>query len=380
MNIRKKNTLRKLQLILLSAITIGIYAGTVTACDAKESVSISADCEMPAEYTGRESQTTTTAVTTVATAEEKTEEKRMLTLDDVKALAEKGDELAFKDFSNFIGEDIGSGLYLMRYTIDDDFYVTFSWIGNLDEKLKSVMLVRTIDGEVYDEIEIRSENLDDFISEEIVITTTTTTTTTTVTTTTTTTAAPTTTTAAPTTTAATTAATVAATTPAATTAATTAVTTKATTTAAPVVTTTPAPTTKATTTAAPTDNNAAYASEIIRLVNAERSNNGLAPLAESATLNKLASVRANEITTSFSHTRPNGGNLSSIFAEYSVSWWAIGENIAMGQTTPQAVMTDWMNSQGHRENILSSDYTSIGVGVVKHNGMYYWVQIFANLA
>lgn len=375
MNICKKNMLRKLQLILLSVITIGIYAGTVTACDAKESISISADCELPAEYTGSQTQATTTAATTsvTTTAEEKTEEKRMLTLDDVKALAKKGDELVFKDFSNFIGEDIGSGLYLMRYTIDDDFYVTFSWIGDLDEKLKSVMLVRTIDGEVYDEIEIRSENLDDFISEEIVITTTTTTITTivTTTTTTTTTTAVATTTAAPTTTVATTTTTVAATTPAAT--------TKATTTAAPVVTTTPAPTTKATTTA-PTDNNAAYASEIIRLVNAERVNNGLAPLAESATLNTLASVRANELITLFSHTRPNGGNLSSIFAEYSVGWWAIGENIAMGQTTPQVVMTDWMNSQGHRENILSSDFTSIGVGVVKHNGTYYWVQIFANLA
>lgn len=123
-----------------------------------------------------------------------------------------------------------------------------------------------------------------------------------------------------------------------------------------------------------------YASEIVRLTNQERQNNGLSPLSENAALNTMAAARAQELITLFSHTRPNGGDLSSIFSEYGVSWWAIGENIAMGYPSPQAVVSGWMTSDGHRKNILSSSYSSIGVGVYNYGGTLYYVQIFANLA
>ena len=196
--------------------------------------------------------------------------------------------------------------------------------------------------------------------------TTTTTTTTTTATTTTTTAKTTTTTTAATTVPTTTSATAA---PVVTTTTTKKVTTSTTTAPPPVVTTT-------TTTTLSFDQ---YASEVVKLVNQQRSAAGVAPLAEVAVLSEMATTRANEISTLFSHTRPNGAGLDSVFADYNVKWWAIGENIAAGQKTPAEVMNAWMNSAGHKANILSADFSSIGVGVVKVGSTIYWVQIFATI-
>lgn len=113
-----------------------------------------------------------------------------------------------------------------------------------------------------------------------------------------------------------------------------------------------------------------YAKEILRLVNEERSNNGLEPLVLNSQLMKDAMLRAGECALCFSHTRPDS---SSVFELDSM---INAENIACGQTSPSAAMTSWMNSDGHKKNILGTSYHSIGIGCIRHNGTYYWVQCF----
>ena len=86
------------------------------------------------------------------------------------------------------------------------------------------------------------------------------------------------------------------------------------------------------------------------------------PLKVDVTVQSAAQVRAKEIVSSFSHTRPNGSSFSSALTEAGVSFRGAGENIAMASPPPKKVMEGWMNSSGHRANILNSSYTSIGVG------------------
>lgn len=121
----------------------------------------------------------------------------------------------------------------------------------------------------------------------------------------------------------------------------------------------------------------AYVNEVVRLVNEERAKAGLSPLSTSINMQKAAQVRAKEQQSSFSHTRPNGAHFSTALKENGVSYKGAGENIAYGQKTPAQVMQSWMNSQGHRANILNKDFTSIGVGYyVGQNGTAYWAQLF----
>ena len=122
-----------------------------------------------------------------------------------------------------------------------------------------------------------------------------------------------------------------------------------------------------------------YVDEVIRIVNEERAKQGLQPLKKNNDLCKVAGIRATETTSLFSHTRPNGESCFTILKEYNISYMTVGENIAAGQQTPTEVMNAWMNSQGHRENIMNSSFGQIGVGVVK-GGSYgiYWVQMFIN--
>jgi uncharacterized protein YkwD len=88
-------------------------------------------------------------------------------------------------------------------------------------------------------------------------------------------------------------------------------------------------------------------------------------------------VRAEELIQSFSHTRPDGTSCFTAFDEFGVDYRAAGENIAAGQKTPEDVVNSWMNSSGHRANILSENFTAIGVGVAEDvNGTLYWVQMF----
>ena len=88
-------------------------------------------------------------------------------------------------------------------------------------------------------------------------------------------------------------------------------------------------------------------------------------------------MRAKETEVSFSHTRPNGSSFSSALKEQGVSYQGAGENIAWGQKSPEAVMQGWMNSDGHRANILNEKFTKIGVGYYQNSqGTNYWTQLF----
>lgn len=120
----------------------------------------------------------------------------------------------------------------------------------------------------------------------------------------------------------------------------------------------------------------AYADEVIRLVNVERANAGLAPLAKNETACQAAQVRASEIGVSFSHTRPDGRSCFTVFEEFGIRYTTSGENIATGYSTPEAVVKGWMNSPGHRANILNENFDEIGVGVKNVNGSMQWVQLF----
>lgn len=130
-------------------------------------------------------------------------------------------------------------------------------------------------------------------------------------------------------------------------------------------------------TSAPTDTEA-YAYEVVELVNQERAKNGLSALTTDKTLMDAAQKRAVETNTSFSHTRPSGQNFSTVLSEFGISYRSAGENIAYGQKTPEDVVNAWMNSSGHRANILNSSYTTIGVGCYKSGNTYYWSQLFIN--
>ena len=112
-----------------------------------------------------------------------------------------------------------------------------------------------------------------------------------------------------------------------------------------------------------------YRQEVIRLVNVEREKAGLTALYADEKAMEYAQVRAQEITVSFSHTRPNG--LEKPYDEIG----AMNENIA-GSMTPAGVMDAWMNSSGHRANILNKEAFAIGVGCYWTGADFYWVQEF----
>ena len=123
----------------------------------------------------------------------------------------------------------------------------------------------------------------------------------------------------------------------------------------------------------------AFQNEVVRLVNVERSKNGLAALTADSLLMKTAAVKSQDMAKNnyFSHTSPTYGSPFDLMKQYGVSYRAAGENIAMGQTSPAQVMDGWMNSAGHRANILNSSFTKIGVGVAQNaSGQYYWTQHF----
>lgn len=123
----------------------------------------------------------------------------------------------------------------------------------------------------------------------------------------------------------------------------------------------------------------AYIQQVIDLVNKERAKAGLSPLKESAAASSAAAVRAKEIAVNFSHTRPDGSGFSTALQQSGATFRGAGENIAYGQRTPEAVMDSWMNSSGHRANILSKSFTTIGVGYYQDgNGTGYWTQLFMN--
>ena len=122
-----------------------------------------------------------------------------------------------------------------------------------------------------------------------------------------------------------------------------------------------------------------YASEVADIVNQERTSQGLSPLSYDSQLAELAQKKAEDMAENgyFSHQSPTYGSAFDMMNEAGISYRSAGENIARGQRTPEAVMDSWMNSSGHRANILSSSYSSVGVGYAEdENGTAYWVQMF----
>jgi len=117
-----------------------------------------------------------------------------------------------------------------------------------------------------------------------------------------------------------------------------------------------------------------YAAQVVTLVNQERAKAGLSPLSTHAELTNMAMVKAKDMKNNnyFDHNSPTYGSPFDMMKSFGISYRYAGENIAMGQRTPQEVMNAWMNSEGHRANILNRNYTSIGVAY--YNGA--WVQEF----
>ncbi|WP_419158327.1 SafA/ExsA family spore coat assembly protein [Rossellomorea sp. BNER] len=122
-----------------------------------------------------------------------------------------------------------------------------------------------------------------------------------------------------------------------------------------------------------------YTNEVVKLVNQERARAGLAPLKENWELSRVARYKSEDMIAKnyFSHTSPTYGSPFQMMKDFGISYQAAGENIAAGQRTPQEVVQAWMNSEGHRKNIMSPTFTEIGVGYAK-GGSYghYWTQMF----
>lgn len=121
-----------------------------------------------------------------------------------------------------------------------------------------------------------------------------------------------------------------------------------------------------------------YASAVLDLVNEERAKAGVSPVRLDTRAGEAANVRAQEIRQSFSHTRPNGSGFETALREAGITYRASGENIAYGQSSPVAVMNAWMNSAGHKANILNPEYSAMGIGHVNVGGVDYWTQLFFN--
>ncbi len=121
-----------------------------------------------------------------------------------------------------------------------------------------------------------------------------------------------------------------------------------------------------------------YIQQIVDLVNVERTKVGLAPLTLDIQLSSAAQIRAEEQYTLFSHSRPDGSAYRTVLDENGISYMGCGENVAYGFRNPQAVMQGWMESEGHKANILQEKFTHIGIGYyVGPNGYHYWSQLFS---
>jgi uncharacterized YkwD family protein/spore coat assembly protein SafA len=129
----------------------------------------------------------------------------------------------------------------------------------------------------------------------------------------------------------------------------------------------------------PTVTTSSQESEVARLVNAERAKAGLPALTLNWQLSRVARYKSADMANKgyFSHNSPTYGTPFQMMENFGLRFSAAGENIAYGQRTPAEVMRDWMNSPGHRNNIMSRSFTEIGVGLAKNkNGVCYWTQQF----
>ncbi len=119
-----------------------------------------------------------------------------------------------------------------------------------------------------------------------------------------------------------------------------------------------------------------YEQKVIDLVNQIRVQNGLKKLTANWELSRVARYKSQDMKDKkyFSHTSPTYGSPFNMIKNFGISFKTAGENIAYGYSTPEAVVNGWMNSEGHRKNILNPNYTQIGVGYVASG--HYWTQMF----
>ena len=122
-----------------------------------------------------------------------------------------------------------------------------------------------------------------------------------------------------------------------------------------------------------------FETEVIRLVNLERTKRGIPALTTNWQLSRVARYKSQDMIDKnyFSHTSPTYGSPFTMMQSFGLRFSAAAENIAYGQRSAQEVVTAWMNSPGHRANILSASCTQTGVGAAKKsNGTLYWTQMF----
>ncbi|HBF5909902.1 CAP domain-containing protein [Clostridioides difficile] len=127
------------------------------------------------------------------------------------------------------------------------------------------------------------------------------------------------------------------------------------------------------------ENFSAYQKEVVDLVNVERAKAGLNPLTLDSSISNVATKKSQDMIDNnyFSHNSPTYGSPFDMLKKFGISYNTAGENIAMGQKTPKEVVNAWMNSEGHRKNIMNPNFSKIGVGVAqKSGGSIYWTQIF----
>lgn len=120
--------------------------------------------------------------------------------------------------------------------------------------------------------------------------------------------------------------------------------------------------------------------EVIRLVNEERKKAGLTPLTHNEELSRVARFKSQDMADKnyFSHNSPTYGDPFTMMKNFGIKYRTAGENIAKGYQNPQSVVNGWMNSPGHRANILNPNFGTIGVGYVIKNGTTYWTQMFTD--
>lgn len=124
-----------------------------------------------------------------------------------------------------------------------------------------------------------------------------------------------------------------------------------------------------------------YEQKVVELVNVERQKAGLSSLTLDTAISNIARMKSKDMATNnyFAHQSPTYGSAGDMLTKNGIKWSAWGENIASGQKTPQEVVTAWMNSPGHKANIMSTNFSKLGVGyALNSNGTPYWTQMFTN--
>lgn len=120
--------------------------------------------------------------------------------------------------------------------------------------------------------------------------------------------------------------------------------------------------------------------EVLRLVNIERNKVGLKALTTSSEFSNVARKKSEDMAVKayFSHTSPTYGSPFDMMKTFGITYRTAGENIALGQTSADSVMKAWMDSPGHKANILSPSFGKIGIGMYEQNGRKYWTQMFTD--